>query len=219
DEYDLDEDFFRHQYRCRLYEEYIMDELASDGSAEISEEEAWELFESAPEMYDWREVSVLLVKPYAADGRVLTADSDGNTVYTEEEWATAKATCEGYLEELKGGELFSSLAKMYSDDATSGGGGALTERLYRDTEGYDQAFLDAAFALKSVGDYTSSPVKTSLGYELIYCDAVLSPDRPEEVIAYIMEEQTKANRRSLLSAYMTEKEDTSEIIYYAENWE
>ncbi|MBQ1252328.1 MAG: SurA N-terminal domain-containing protein, partial [Firmicutes bacterium] len=63
DEYDLDEDFFRHQYRCRLYEEYIMDELASDGSAEISEEEAWELFESAPEMYDWREVSVLLVKP------------------------------------------------------------------------------------------------------------------------------------------------------------
>ena len=218
-EHDLDEDFFRHQYRCRLYEECIMESLAADGSADVSEEEARDLFETAPEMYDWREVSVLLVKPYAADGRVLTADNDGNTIYTEEEWNTAKTTCEGYLEELEGGELFSSLAKMYSDDSTAGGGGKLTERIYRDTEGYEQEFIDAAFALKNVGDYTKSPVKMSYGYELIFCDAVLTPDRPEEVIAYIIEEQTEANRRSLLSTYMTDKEDTSEIVYYAENWE
>ena len=196
------------------YEEYIMDELAKESDVTVTEEEAWELYEAAPELYDQRRVSHLLVKPYAADGRTLTADSNGNTIYTEEEWATAKASCENYLAELESGEDFGTLALKYSDSADADLGGRMEETLYRDSEGYDKAFLDAAFALTEPGEYTTSPVRTAKGYELILLDGILSPDDMEEVIAYIIENTEDQRRRSLLTEYMAEREKTADIQYF-----
>ena len=213
-EYDLDEEFFRYQYRCRLYEEYIMDELAKESDVTVTEEEAWELYEAAPELYDQRRVSHLLVKPYAADDRTLTADNDGNTIYTEEEWATAKASCENYLAELESGEDFGTLALKYSDSTDANLGGRIEETLYRDSEGYDKAFLDAAFALAEPGEYTTSPVRTAKGYELILLDAALSPADMDEVIAYIIENTEDQRRRSLLTEYMESFGEEAVIEYF-----
>ena len=214
EEYELDEEFFRYQYRCRLYEECIMDELAKETDVTVTEEQAQELYDAAPELYDWRQVSHLRVKPYAADGRTLVADNDGNTIYTEEEWNTAKASAEEYLTELEAGSDFYTLAVRYSDSADASTGGRIEEHLYRDSEGYDEAFLEAVFSLSEIGDRTSEPIRTNLGYELICLDDMLSPDSMEDVLAYIIETQTEQNRRSLLTGYIAEKEESSEIIYY-----
>ncbi|MBQ4092393.1 MAG: peptidylprolyl isomerase [Firmicutes bacterium] len=214
EEYGLDEDFFRYQYRCRLYEERIMDALAEETDVTVTKEQAQELYDAAPELYDWRQVSHLRVKPYAADGRTLVADSEGNTIYTEEEWATAKASAEEYLAELESGEDFYTLAVKYSDSADASGGGRIEEPLYRDSEDFDEAFLDAAFSLTAIGDYTKEPIRTNLGYELICLDEMLSPDDMESVLAYIIETQTEQNRRSLLTQYIAEKEQDAEIRYH-----
>lgn len=213
EKYDLSEDFFRYQYRCRLYEECIMDELAKETDVTVSEEEAQELYDAAPELYDWRKVSHLLVSPYAADGRTLTADKEGNTIYTEEEWATAEASCKKYLALVEDGEDFSTIALKYSDSADAENGGQLGETLYRDSEGYDEAFLEAAFSLTEVGEY-SAPIRTSSGYEVIRLDDILMPERMEDVLAYIMEDQEEQNRRFLLTEFMADREEASDIVYY-----
>lgn len=213
EEYELSEDFFRYQYRCRLYEEIIMDKLAEKTDVTVSEEEARELYDAAPELYDWRKISHLLVSPYAADGRTLTADNDGNTIYTEEEWATAEASCKKYLALVEDGEDFSTIALKYSDSADAENGGQLGETLYRDSEGYDEAFLEAAFSLTEVGEY-SAPIRTSSGYEVIRLDDILMPEHMEDVLAYIMEDQEDQNRRSLLTEFMADREEASDIVYY-----
>lgn len=214
EEYGLDEEFFRHQYRCRLYEECIMDALSEETDVMVTEEQALELYEAAPELYDWRQVSHLRVSPYAADGRILMADNEGNTIYTEEEWNTAKESAEEYLAELKNGGDFYSLAVKYSDSADASAGGRIEEHIYRDSEDFDKSFLDAVFSLSEVGEYTKEPVRTSLGYELICLDKMISPDSMEDVLAYIIETQTEQNRRSLLTQYIAEKEANSEIEYH-----
>lgn len=219
EEYGLDEDFFRYQYRCRLYEECIMDELSKENDVTVSEDEAQELYDAAPELYDWRDISRLLVKPYAADGRILTADSEGKTIYTEEEWANAKEKCEKYLAEIESGESFSSMALKYSDSVDANNGGRLGELLYRDSQGYDPVFIDAAFAFTEPGQYSKTPLRTDEGYVLIYLNDLLSPADMEEVLDYIIETTTDQRRRSLLVEAMAEKEAASDIVYHESVWD
>lgn len=213
EEYELSEEFFRYQYRCRLYEECIMDQLAKETDVTVSEEEAQEVYDAAPELYDWREVSHFLVKPYAADGRTLTADSDGNTIYTEEEWATAKASCEKYIAAIEDGEDFATIALKYSDSVDGENGGRIDEALYRDSEGYDEAFLEAAFALTEPGQH-SEPIRTKNGYEVILLHDALMPERMDEMLARIIDDLEEENRRSLLMEYMAEREEKSDIVYH-----
>ena len=220
EEYGLDEDFFRYQYRCRLCEEKIMAVLSEEEDVSVSDEEANELYEADPDLYDWRVVSRLLVMPYAADGREAETDENGSTVYTEEEWAAAKERCEELIGQLKDGTDFSGLAVKYSDDTlTAGNGGKIAETLYRDSQGYDEAFLSAAFSLTETGEYTLKPIRTEDGYEILFCDGVLTPLRMDEVIAYIKDTQKEQRERSLLTSYIEEKEKQSEIVYHSEVWE
>ena len=219
EEYGLEEPFFCYQYRCRLYEEKIMDCLGAEEDISVSDEEAQELYDADPSLYDWRIVSRLLVTPYAADGETET-DEEGRPVYTDAEWATAEKRCAELAAQIKDGTDFSGLAVKYSDDVqTAGSGGRISETLYRNSEGYDEAFLAAAFDLTEEGDYTQKPVRTGDGYELLFCDGVLTPLRMDEVISYIKETRKEERERSLLTSCISEKEEQSEIVRYPEVWE
>lgn len=220
EEYGLDESFFRYQYRCRLYEEKMMACLSVDEDVSVSDEEAQEIYDADPDLYDWRRVSHLLVTPYAAGSGEADTDESGNTVYTEEEWAASENRCEELIEQLHDGKSFSELAMKYSDDVrTAGAGGQILETLYRDSSGYDENFLTAAFDLTEEGAYTEKPVQTEDGYEILFCDRALTPLRMDEVISYIKETQKEQKERSLLTSYIEEKEAQSEIVYHREIWE
>lgn len=77
-----------------------------------------------------------------------------------------KSTAEDVIKQLKSGTSFATLAKKYSiDSATKNKGGKLTAFDSTDTT-LDSDFKTAAFKLKN-GEYTTTPVKTQSGYEII----------------------------------------------------
>lgn len=78
------------------------------------------------------------------------------------------------ISKLKNGEKFEDLAKQYSDDeSNSANGGKLNDFVHGDmvTE-----FEEAAKNLE-VGKYTTTPVKTTYGYHIIYKEA--QKEKPE----------------------------------------
>ena len=96
-------------------------------------------------------------------------------VDSEEKEADALKEAKEVIEKLNNGEDFSELAKQYSDDkANASNGGELP--LFNDRSNYDENFLDAAIKLES-GKYTTTPVKSSYGYHIIYKKS--QKDKPE----------------------------------------
>lgn len=77
------------------------------------------------------------------------------------------------ITKLQNGDDFASLAKEYSkDDSTASKGGSLGKL---NTGDYNDDFINAAKDLE-VGSYSTSPVKTSYGYHIIYKTA--QDDKP-----------------------------------------
>lgn len=98
-----------------------------------------------------------------------TTDDNGQTTYSDEEWAAAEAKAQEILETWKAGdateESFSELAKEYSTDPGSNTLGGL----YEDVAPGDmvEEFNDWCFeAGRAVGD--TGIVKTSFGYHVMY---------------------------------------------------
>lgn len=108
----------------------------------------------------------ILISPDVKDGA-----TDAEKKAAEEE-ALKKAN--EIITKLKNGEDFSELAKSYSsDDSTSSNGGLLADFTHGDMV---SEFEDAAKKLE-VGKYTTTPVKTTYGYHIIY--KVAQKDKPE----------------------------------------
>ena len=120
---------------------------------------------------------------------------------------------------MDNGETFSLLALKYSDDdATANNGGIIDDVIYRNGEGYTEDFRTAAFALKTSGSYSKTPLKTEKGYELLYCREVISPEDMDGVLAYISEQKEAEKGNALLSSYMEERKAAADIQYHSENW-
>lgn len=80
-----------------------------------------------------------------------------------------KTTAEAVIKKLKAGDSFTTLAKKYSTDSTTKNkGGKLAAFDSTDTS-LDSTFKKAAWKLKT-GQYTTTPVKTTSGYEIIKMD-------------------------------------------------
>lgn len=78
------------------------------------------------------------------------------------------------ISKLKNGEDFSELAKEYSDDeSNASNGGTLSDF----THGSMVEEIEKAAKNLEVGKYTTTPVKTSYGYHIIY--KVAQKDKPE----------------------------------------
>jgi hypothetical protein len=212
--YRLDQDFFFNQYRYMLAEENIKDVLASEAELSVSEEDAQEIYDADPVNYNTRVVSHILIAPYAADDRDIATDEEGNFLYTDAEWQTAKERAEEILDQLEDGADFDTLAVKYSDDTTTAAsGGRIDLVLTENNTDLEASFVEAVFTLDEAGDYTKTLVKTSYGYHIVYCDEALSPNHMEDVLAVIMENQLETEKGSLLTTYMKEQQEAATIEY------
>ena len=98
---------------------------------------------------------------------LITIDANNNSSEDEKKEAEEKAlnTAKEVIKALDKGEKFEDLAKKYSkDEDTSKKGGSLGKINVGD---YTSEVVDAAKELK-VGTYTTTPVKSSYGYHIVY---------------------------------------------------
>ena len=105
-----------------------------------------------------REVSHILIVPDTKDNMT----DDEKNVVLEEALATAKEV----IAKLKKGEKFEDLAATYSEDENTKNDGGNLGFINKGSYGSD-AFDEEVYKLK-VGSYSTTPVKTNEGYEIIY---------------------------------------------------
>ncbi|CAJ1182809.1 Foldase protein PrsA [Fructilactobacillus sanfranciscensis] len=77
-----------------------------------------------------------------------------------------KDTAQTVISELQNGKKFDTLAKKYSTDDTTKNKGGLLPPFDNTSTSVDSKVKKAAFSLKN-GQYTTEPVKTDAGYEVI----------------------------------------------------
>ena len=98
-----------------------------------------------------------------------TTDDEGNTTYSDEEWAAAEAQANEVLNEWLSGEktedTFATLAGTYSVDTGSSSNGGLYEDVYvgQMVEPFENWCFDAS---RQQGDY--GIVQTTYGYHIMY---------------------------------------------------
>lgn len=79
---------------------------------------------------------------------------------------TDKNTANTVIQKLNNGTSFASLAQKYSVDSSSNSNGGKISAFNKDNKQLDSSFKEAAYKLKN-GEYTTTPVKTTNGYEII----------------------------------------------------
>ena len=79
---------------------------------------------------------------------------------------TDKNTANTVIQKLNNGTSFASLAQKYSVDCSSSSNGGKISEFNKDNKQMDSSFKEAAYKLKN-GEYTTTPVKTTNGYEII----------------------------------------------------
>lgn len=79
---------------------------------------------------------------------------------------TDKNTADTVIQKLNNGTSFASLAQKYSVDSSSSSNGGKISAFNKDNKQLDSSFKEAAYKLKN-GEYTTTPVKTTNGYEII----------------------------------------------------
>lgn len=109
------------------------------------------------EIYGDIKVKHILISPDTTD--------DMSTEEKEEAEKAAKKNAESIIKKLQNGEDFAKLAKKYSDDSSNAKKGG--DLGWISTGDMVDEFDAAAFKLKK-GKYTTSPVKTTYGYHIIY---------------------------------------------------
>lgn len=79
---------------------------------------------------------------------------------------TDKNTANTVIQKLNNGTSFASLAQKYSVDSSSSSNDGKISAFNKDNKQLDSSFKEAAYKLKN-GEYTTTPVKTTNGYEII----------------------------------------------------
>ncbi len=197
-----------------LYKENIENYLEKEQDITFSEKEAEALYKEDPETYDNRTVSYILIQPDNTDA---TTDDSGNTVYTDDAWAAAKAEAEEVITKLDDGGDFAELAKEHSDDSsTASEGGSISEPFTKPESSYVEEFTEAAFALTKVGAYTEKPVKSSsFGYFIILCDGLQDKDNEyEDLIASIAKNNLATLKADAYEEYISDFHEESDVVYY-----
>lgn len=150
----------------------------------IKDKEIQKYYDS--EIYGDIKVKHILIAPDTSD--------DMTSEEKEKADKDAKNEALNIIKKLKNGEDFSKLAKKYSDDSTNASKGG--DLGWISTGDMVDEFDAAAFKLEK-GKYTTSPVKTTYGYHIIY--KVDEKDKPKlkdvksEIIKTLVEEKLKSD--------------------------
>ncbi len=210
----LSEDYFLNGATVSLLQERISENLVPEST--LSDEEAQALYEADINAWNTREVSHILIGPVsateAAEGEELETDENGQPVFTDQEWAAAKARAEEIIKELDDGGDFAKLAEKESgDENTAVNGGALGAPFTREGSGYVEEFVAAAFALEKVGDYTAAPVKTVFGYHIILLTAKQDSGDMAAMLQIIKDTKLEEERTNAFNTFITEKQSAAVI--------
>ncbi len=217
EEYGLNEDFFYDSYFLSLAQTKISENLVAEST--MTDEEAQAVYEENPDSWNTVEVSHILIAPVSTAEEPET-DEDGNTIYTDEEWATAKATAEDIVQQLNDGADFAELATSESDDSyTAADGGALGDAFSKESSSYVEEFTEASFALENVGDYTAEPVKSDYGYHIILLTAKVDSSDMETLLQTIKDDQLATDRDTAFSEYIATKQTEAVIERFDEEEE
>ena len=153
--------------------EKVREEMLAE--IEVSDEDSKAAYDADPALWDGRATSHILIKCDVNDEAAL---------------AEAKAKAEEVIAKLKDGGNFADLAKEYSDDGSASNGGVIDAYInsYGNEVGtensYYTEYVNAAYALTNVGDYTLEPVLSSAGYHIIKLDDIRSGyDAVKDVVA------------------------------------
>lgn len=150
-------EYFRLTYRRdKAVNEYVQKDLKDSEIEKYYEDE----------VYGDIKVKHILIAPDTTD--------DMSSEEKEKAEKTAKKEAEDIIKKLKDGEDFDKLAKKYSDDSSNAKKGG--DLGWISTGDMVEEFDAAAFKLKK-GKYTTSPVKTTYGYHIIY--KVDEKDKPK----------------------------------------
>lgn len=171
-----DEDAFK--------EEVVLDYLRNEANkkyaeSQVKDSEINKYYKN--EIVGDREVSHILIIPAVKDNMTDTEKKE------QEDKALEKA--KEVITKLKKGETFESLAKEYSEDeATKNSAGSLG---YMNKGDYGSDAFDTEMYKLKVGTYSTTPVKTSKGYEVIYVTNEKDKKSLEEVKSSIVEKLGK----------------------------
>lgn len=130
-----------------------------------------------------REVSHILIVP-----KVKTTMTDDEKSEAENE---ALNTAKEVIARLKKGDSFDDLVKEFSEDESTKDSNGSLGYINKGSYG-DDAFDNEVYSLK-VGSYSSAPVKTSRGYEIIYVTAEKEKATLDEVRDKIVETLAEEN--------------------------
>lgn len=151
----------------------------------VTEKQINEYYEQ--EVYGDIEASDILI--------TISASSSSTDEEKTEAENNALSTAKEVIEELKNGTDFAELAKKYSkDQSSSSNGGSLG---FINTKDVEKEVFDALLDLKD-GSYTTSPIKASDGYHILYRTSQkekseLTNDLKTEIIATIAEEMSETS--------------------------
>lgn len=110
-------------------------------------------------------------------------------------------TAKDIIKKLKNGEDFASLAKKYSDDTANASDGGKLEA-FNNFSNFDANFLEAAIELE-VGKYSSTPVKSTYGYHIIYKTAEADKPKLDDVKDKIITAVANTNIETDANMYLT----------------
>lgn len=151
-------------------------------------------------------VSHILIKAdYATD-----ATEEEITKAKEKALKTAKSIVTKLDASEKPLELFVTLAKQYSDDTSNASKGG--DLGYFNKGAMEVAFETASYNLKTVGQYTTTPVETSYGYHIIIKTAKTKAkaslkDSTDKITSALVEQKTKDDVSLPLKALMNLREE------------
>lgn len=180
------EDDFKEYLSLTYKRDLAVDEYIA---STLKEKEIKKYYED--EVYGEINVKHILIEPDTLDGMT--------TEEKEKAEKEAEKKAKEVIKKLKDGEDWDKLAKEYSDDTSnSGKGGDLGWISTGDTV---EEFETAAFNLKK-GKYTTTPVKSSFGYHVIY--KVDEKEKPK----------FEDSKESIIETLVDEKLEEDSSLYY-----
>ncbi len=181
--------------------EKVREEMLAE--IEVSDEDIQAAYNADPALWDGRSTSHILIKCDVNDEAAL---------------AEAKAEAEELIERLNAGEDFAELAQQYSDDGSASNGGVIDAyiNVYGNEVGtensYYTEYVDAAYALTNVGDYTAEPVLSSAGYHIIKIDDIRSGyDAVKDIVADSLKTVSDDDVVTRVNEMLTEAYDSADI--------
>ncbi len=181
-------------FRMDTLSQKLFDKVTADIS--ISDEEAKAAYEADKE--NWQKISVSHI--------LFKADRDNAS---EEELNAAREKAKDIIKRLDNGEDFATLAKEYSEDSSASAGGAMDYKFAKNDTGFVKEFVDGAFLLHEVGEYSKEPVQSQFGFHIIKIDT--KDDDFEAVKEDVKTSLATPLKTDAYYAYMDEKSVAAEV--------